>query len=67
MAVSHRDTAVTIETEHGLSNYEWDSSGWDVECFLPRDNEPLSDCALKYTSTIWHQPPGRVARYMSRI
>lgn len=27
---------------------------------------PLSDCALKYISTIWTQPPGRSTRWMSR-
>lgn len=28
---------------------------------------PLSDCALKYISTIWHHPPGRRTRRISAI
>lgn len=34
---------------------------------LPCVKVPLSDWALKYTSTIWHQPPGRVTLNISAM
>jgi hypothetical protein len=56
-------TPSTIQIEHALQrSSEKGRLEHAVNPDLPSVRDPLSDCALKYISTIWHHPRGRRTR-----
>jgi hypothetical protein len=60
----------SIVSGHDLCKYQLWVAGYRddwVSANEPSVRLPLSDCTFKYNSTIWHQPPGRVTRSISRM